>query len=115
MSWDMAVLFTVMALLGITSLLGALPVVRRSEGFFWGLNAVNGVTGLLVIGLGLPGFEHLSPLVGRLLGLVVGGLFLLHVVQMIDRRTRWKREDRQAEIEEERARMQARRDAREAD
>ncbi len=115
MSWDMAVLFTVMGALGITSLLGSLSLARRSDAFFWTLNAVNGGIGLAVIALGLPGFEHLSPLVGRLLGLVVGGLFLLHVVQAFDRRTRWKREDRLAEIDAERALMQARREERDAE
>ncbi|MEO0602158.1 MAG: hypothetical protein AAF211_12025 [Myxococcota bacterium] len=112
MTWDLAVLFGVMAALGLTSLLMALPLARRSEAFFWSVNAFNGVMGLLVIGLGLPGFEHLTPVVGRLLGLVVGGLFLLHLVQSIDRRTRWKREDRLVEIEEERARLRAAREAR---
>ena len=109
MTWDMAVLFTVMVALGVTSLLMALPLARRSEPFFWSVNAANAIIGVVVIALGLPGFEHLSPIVGRLLGLVVGGLFLLHLVQSLDRRNRWRREDRVAEIEAERAELRARR------
>jgi len=107
---DMMILFGVMAALGVTSLLAALPLVRRSPALFWGLAAFNGIMGITIIALGLPGFEHLSPLVGRLLGLVVGGLFLLHLVQAFDRRTKWQREDRLAEIEAERQALRARRE-----
>ena len=109
---DMTILFGVMAALGVTSLLAALPLQRRSPPFFWGLLTVNGVIGVTVIALGLPGFEHLSPVIGRLLGLVVGGLFVLHVVQALASRTRWQREDRVAEIEAERQAIHARREAR---
>lgn len=108
MTYDLWVLFGVVAALAINPVVMALPLARRSVPFFWTIVAFNAIIGTLVIGFGMPGFDHLPSPAGTLVSVMLGGLFFFHVAQYFDRRTRWQREA----IEEAREARRAERAAR---
>ncbi|MBX2803226.1 MAG: hypothetical protein KTR31_36435 [Myxococcales bacterium] len=103
------VLFGLVALIGANQLLVRMPVVRSQPLAFWALNVVDLVVGGLVLGFGLPGYDH-APIVSW----VVGLLLVLHVAQNLQLRSSWEQEKRKEAQAERDAERKARRQAREA-
>lgn len=112
MSWHLAtseaVLLGLVLLLALNQVAVRVPFVTQRAWAFWGITALSGVAGLLVLVLGLPGFEHVPPV-----RFMVGLLFLLHVAQNLKLRAdrdAAERERRREEILAERRRLQEERE-----
>ncbi len=78
MDTETAVLFGLVALIGLNQVLARVEALQARAPLFWSVQVVNAVIGALVIVVGLPGFEWLPPV-----SWVVGLLFYLHIGQNI--------------------------------
>lgn len=111
MDLSTAVLFGLVAIIGINQVLVRTRVAREHSKVFWGLTIADLLAGIAVLVLGLPGFEA-TPVVSW----VVGLLLVMHVAQNLMLRNQWEqeaRDDARAARDEERKQRRQDREARE--
>jgi len=111
MDTSSAVLFGLVAIIGINQVAVRTRLARDRSAVFWGLTFIDLIAGIVVLVLGLPGFEHV-PVVSW----VVGLLLVMHVAQNLMLRNGWEqeeREDAKAARDEERKVRRQDREARE--
>ncbi len=111
MDTSSAVLFGLVAIIGINQVAVRTRLARDRSAVFWSLTFIDLVAGVLVLVLGLPGFAHV-PVVSW----VVGLLLVMHVAQNLMLRNGWQqeeREDAKAARDEERKLRRQDREARE--
>ena len=88
------ILLAVVALIAINQGMMRLGALKGRTWFFWTIQAVNIVTGSLLIWFGLPGFESVRPV-----SYVVALLFFFRTVQNTNARGAWLREQQVARSE----------------
>jgi len=106
-----AVLFALVAIIGVNQVAVRTRLAREHGVVFWGITLLDLLAGLAVLGLGLPGFEA-TPTVSWVVGLVL----VFHVAQNLMLRNEWDQQARdaaRAERDEERKRRRQEREARE--
>lgn len=113
MDLSTAVLFALVALIGVNQVVVRSRLARDHSRVFWGVTVLDLLVGIGVLVLGLPGFEAMPAV-----SWVVGLLFVMHVAQNLMLRNDWEQADRdaaRAERDEERKRRRQEREAREQD
>ena len=111
MDLNTAILFALVAIIGANQVLVRSRAARDSDKVFWALTGGDLVLGVLVLVVGLPGFEGMP-----VASYVVGLLFVMHVAQNLMLRNEWAqaaRDEARAERDEERKRRRQEREARE--
>jgi hypothetical protein len=106
-----AVLFALVAIIGVNQVAVRTRLARDRSAVFWGLTLMDLLAGIAVLVLGLPGFEHVPAVTW-----VVGLLLVMHVAQNLMLRNGWEqeaREEAKAARDEERKRRRQDREARE--
>ncbi len=71
-------------------------LARRWPGLFWAITGLDLVAAILVLVVGVPGFQQ-----SGLVRLTVGLVLLMHLAQNLQVRTRWLSEESEARLEAE--------------
>lgn len=111
MDTSTAVLFALVAIIGINQVAVRTRLAREKSGVFWALTIGDLLAGIAVLVFGLPGFEHME-----VVSWVVGLLLVMHVANNLMLRNGWEqeaREEAKAARDEERKRRRQEREERE--
>lgn len=102
MDLNTALLFVVIALLGLNQAAMRVPTLRDDDRVYWMVQFLDLAVATGLILYGLPGFEAFPAV-----PIVIGLLFVMHVAQNYNMRARARGADRQAEIAEVRREAEA--------
>ena len=91
-----ASLVALAVVLGVNYVVVRTDLARRWPALFWSITGLDLVVALVVLLVGVPGFEQ-----SGLIRLTVGLVLLMHLAQNLQVRTRWLAEENEARLEAE--------------